>query len=80
MSGGILPLTDETIVSNADAKDTSQQALLQDRNKKSIRLCMMTLPIQKMRLIVYDNFEEELIKKSSNKNKRRFGTIRARCR
>ena len=54
MSGGILPLTDETLqlleLKHPDAKDTSQQALLQG-------------PIQKMRPIVYDDIDEELIKK-----------------
>ena len=71
MSGSILLLTDETLqlleIKHPDAKDTPQQALLQG-------------PIQKMHPIVYDDIDEELIKKSSNKNKRRFGTIRTRCR
>ena len=71
MSGGILPLTDETLqplkLKHPDAKETSQQALLQG-------------PIQTMHPIVYDVIDEELIKKSSNKNKTRFGIIRTRCR
>ena len=54
MSGGILPLTDETLqlleLNHLDAKDTSQQALLQ-------------WPIQKMHPIVYDDTDKELIKK-----------------
>ena len=52
----ILPLTDETLqllkLKHPDAKDTSQQALLQ-------------VPIQKMHPIVYDDIDEELIKKAA---------------
>ena len=54
MSEGILPLTDKTLqlleLKHPDAKDTSQQALLQG-------------PIQKMHPLVYDDVDEELIKK-----------------
>ena len=54
MSGGILPLTDETLqlleLKTPDAKDTSQQAMLQRS-------------IQKLHPIVYDDIDEELIKK-----------------
>ena len=71
MSRGILPLTDENPqllkLKHPEAKHTSQKALLQG-------------PIQKMLLIVYDGIDEALIKKNSNKNKRRFVTIRTRCR
>ena len=52
----ILPLTDETLqllkLKHPDAKDTSQQALLQ-------------VPIQKMHPIVYDDIDKELIKKAA---------------
>ena len=43
MSGGILPLIDETLqlleLRHPDAKDKSQQALLQDQYKKCIQMC-----------------------------------------
>ena len=52
----ILPLTDETLqllnLKHPDAKDTSQQGLLQ-------------VPIQKMHPIVYADIDEELIKKAA---------------
>ena len=54
MSGGILPLTDGTLplleLKHPDAKGTSQQAILQG-------------PLQKIHPIVYDDIDEELIKK-----------------
>ena len=54
MSGDILPLTDEPHqlleLKYHDAKDTSQQAILQG-------------PIQKMHPTVYDNIDEKLINK-----------------
>ena len=60
MSGGILPLTDETLqllmLKHPDAKDTSQQGLLQG-------------PIQKMHPIVNDDIDEELIKKAAIRTK-----------
>ena len=65
MSGGILPLTDETLqplkLKHPDAKETSQQALLQG-------------PIQKMHPIVYDVIDEELIKKAAIRTKRGSGS------
>ena len=51
MSGGILPLPDETLqleLKHHDAKDTSQQ---------------VQRPIQKMHPIMYDDTDKELIKK-----------------
>ena len=52
----VLPLTDETLqllkLKHPDAKDTSQQALLQ-------------VPIQKMHPIVYDDIDKELRKKAA---------------
>ena len=54
MSGGILPLTNETLplleLKHTDAKGTSQQAILQG-------------PLQRIHPIVYDDIDEELIKK-----------------
>ena len=56
ISGGILLLTDETLQllesKHPDAKDTSQQTLLQG-------------PILKIHPIVYDDIHEELIKKAA---------------
>ena len=60
MSGGILPLTDETLqlleLKGPDAKDTAQQAVLQGQ-------------IQKMHPTVYDDIDEQLIKKTAIKAK-----------
>ena len=54
MSRGIFPLMDEIFqlleLKHPDAKDTSQQALLQG-------------PIQKMHPIVYEDIDKELVKK-----------------
>ena len=56
MSGSILPLTNGTLqllkLKHPDGKDTSRQALLQGL-------------IQKLHSIMYDNIDEELIKKST---------------
>ena len=60
MNGGILPLTDETLqlleLKYPDAKNNSQQTLLPG-------------PIQKMHPILYDNIDEELMKKTAIRTK-----------
>ena len=60
MRGSILPVTDETLqlleLKHPDAKDTSQQALLQG-------------PIQNMHPIVFDDIDEELIKNAAIRTK-----------
>ena len=64
MSGGILPLTDEILqlleLKNPDAKDSSQQVLLQG-------------PIQKMDPAAYEDINEELIKKAEIRTKEGLG-------
>ena len=60
MNGGILPLTDETFqlleLKHPDAKNNSQQTLLPG-------------PIQKMHPILYDDIDEELMKKAAIRTK-----------
>ena len=64
MSGGILPLKDGTLqllnLKHPDAKDNSQQTLLQG-------------PIQKMHPVMYDDIDEEVIKKAAIRAKRGSG-------
>ena len=71
MSGGILPLTDETLqlseLKHPDTKDTDVTDVTTSTNTKNASNCVWW-------------HRRRATKKSSNKSKRRFGTIRTRCR